>query len=451
MTENNAPTPHTFLILGGNSDLAGRLLIPGIADYLSLTPQASIRIVGSSRSDDNDYPGFIRDALHAADVDGVTDEVIDHLADTATWITADVTDRDELAAAVDHAVNHQPDARLVIYYGLAPDVTEDTVDHLRHLTLPEGTVLAMEKPFGVDAASAAELEDTLTAITDEDHLFRVDHFLSQSATINLIGALEANHLLQASWNHTAVEAIDIVYDEALGLEGRAEFYDSTGAAEDMLQSHLLNVAARILAATDPATSVNDVLDAATADLSTARRARYTAGTVDGREMPAYADEEGVDPDQQTETLAQVSFTVDNEQWRGVPVTLRSGKAIGHALQAITVTYKPTEQHPDAPTTRLVVPFEDKIALDVNVADHGDPDALQQVRLSSGLSPSRLTPYARVVKAIVTDDHAVEVPAGAPQRAWAVMQPVLDAFSSGEVPLDEYEAGSHGPQEWFDEK
>lgn len=449
MTENNAPTPHTFLILGGTSDLAGRLLIPGIADYLSLAPQTTVRIVGSSRSDADDYPGFTRDALADADADGITDEVIDHLADTATWVTADATDLDDLTAAVDHAVHQDPDARLVIYYALAPEVTDDTIDHLRQITLPENTVLAMEKPFGVDAPSAAELEDKLAATVTEDHIFRVDHFLSQAATINLIGALEANHLLQAGWNNTAVETIDIVYDEALGLEGRADFYDSTGAAEDMLQSHLLNTAAHILAATDPDTSVNDVLDAATADLDTARRARYTAGTVEGRELPAYADEEGVDPEKQTETLAQVTFTVDNDQWRGVPVTLRSGKAIGNALQAITVTYKPTEQHPDAPTTRLVVPFEDKIAVDLNVADHGDPEALQQVRLNSALSPSRLTPYGRIVKAIVTDDHDVEVPAGAPERAWAIMQPVLDAFSSGEVPLDEYEAGSHGPQEWFD--
>lgn len=449
MTENNAPTAHTFLILGGTSDLAGRLLIPGIADYLSLAPHAEIRIVGSSRSDADDYPGFIRDALADADAEDVTDDVIGRLADTATWITADATDLDDLTHAIDHAVDQDPEARLVIYYALAPEVTDDTIDHLRQITLPEGTVLAMEKPFGVDAQSAAELEDKLTAVVDEDHIFRVDHFLSQSATINLIGALEANHLLQAGWNNTAVAAIDIVYDEALGLEGRADFYDSTGAAEDMLQSHLLNTAAHILAATDPHTDVNDILDAATADLDTARRARYTAGTVDGRDMPAYADEDGVDPQKQTETLAQVTFTVDNDQWRGVPVTLRSGKAIGNALQAITVTYLPTAQHPDAPTTRLVMPFEDKIAIDVNVADHGDPDALQQVRLTSALSPSRLTPYARIVKAIVTDDHDVEVPAGAPERAWAIMQPVLDAFSSGDVPLDEYEAGSHGPQEWFD--
>ncbi|MDR7329946.1 glucose-6-phosphate dehydrogenase [Corynebacterium guangdongense] len=436
----------TFLILGGQSDLAGRLLIPGIADYLSQVPDAEIRIVGSGRSEVEDYPGYVRDAVRDSDVGGLDESVVTALADAATWITADATSAEDMSRAVAKA--GADGGPLILYYALAPTVTEESVQTLREVDLPEGTVLAMEKPFGTDAASAAELEEKLLRVVEEKNLFRVDHFLAESATLNLVGVLDANRIFQAGWSAEAVESIEVVHDESLGLEGRAEFYDATGALEDMLQSHLILTAASILAAGPGQDTITSILAAMNADVEHSHRARYTAGTVAGEELPAYVDEEGVDPARDTETLAQVRLHVDTERWRGVPVTLRSGKAIGDPLAAITVTYRPTEQDPEAPTTRLVVPFGDELHVDLNVADHSDREQLRQTRLSGELSPSRLTPYARVVRALVEGDDSLEVPAGAPALAWSVLQPVIDAFDSGRIAMVEYPAGSHGPESFF---
>ncbi len=438
----------TFLILGGQSDLAGRLLIPGIADYLSQVPEAQIRLVGSGHTDAGDYPAWVRDAVRDSAADGLDEEVVARLADAATWITADATSVEDLSRAVAQA--GEDGERLVIYYALPPTVTEKSVELLREVTLPEGTILAMEKPFGTDAASATGLEEKLLRAVDEEHLFRVDHFLAESATLNLVGILDANRIVQAGWSTEAVASIDVVHDESLGLEGRADFYDATGALKDMLQSHLILTAASILAAGSEGETITTILEAMRADVGHSHRARYTAGTVAGEAFPAYVDEEGVDPSRNTETLAQVRLHVDTERWRGVPVTLRSGKAIGDPLAAITVTYRPTEQDPDAPPTQLVVPFADELHVDLNVADHTERDQLRQARLSGALSRSRLTPYARVIRAIVDRDHSLEVPAGAPTLAWSVLQPVIDAFDDGTIPMDEYPAGSHGPESFFTE-
>lgn len=439
----------TFLIFGGASDLASRLLIPGIADYWSTYPDQEIRVLGIGREAPDDYREFVADAIRNGEAGEVSPDVAEKLADTAIFAVLDATDVDDVTHALTEA--HAHGGHVVLYYALAPEVTAESVDVLAQVDLPDNTVLAVEKPLGTDAESAAELEEKLLRVVDEDDLFRVDHFLNETATRNLIGLLESNRIFQAGWSNTDVESIAIVFDESLGLEGRAEFYDSTGAARDMLQSHLLMTLTHILAAGSTA-EVNDLFDAMSADLSTARRARYTAGTVAGSQLPDYAEEEGVDPDKETETLAQFSVRVDTERWSGVPMTLRSGKAIGEPLQAITINYRPADTAPasDAPPTRLVIPFDDLVRIDVNITDYADRDNLRPARLTGTLQPSRLTPYARVVRAIVTNDHATEVPPGGAERAWKVIQPVLDAFADGSVPLDEYEAGTHGPSSWWNE-
>ncbi|NLE56643.1 MAG: glucose-6-phosphate dehydrogenase, partial [Lentisphaerae bacterium] len=250
----------------------------------------------------------------------------------------------------------------------------------------------------------------------------------------------------ASWSGRHIELVDITFDETLALEGRAEFYDNNGATRDMIQSHLLQVMAHVLAV-GGSSGPGDILDATAVIPGTARRARYTAGTIDSRQLPSYVDEEGVDPDRGRETLVQLDLKVDTEQWKGVRVRLRSGKAVGDPQQAIAVTYRIPEGAEEDTPARLVLPFTDDIFLELNVPDHGYRDNLQRVTLHSDLVPSRLSPYGRVVRALIDDDHRVEVPVGAPQRSWEILQPVLDAFTAGEIPMEEYPAGSCGPAAW----
>ena len=174
-------------------------------------------------------------------------------------------------------------------------------------------------------------------------MHRVDHFLGRSTVLNLLGLRFANRMFEPLWSDEHVESVDIVFDEPLALEDRARYYDNAGALIDMIQSHLLQVLA--LVAMDPPARVDattcatprpQVLRASRLwdddPVTAGRRARYTAGTIDGREVPDYVDEPGVDPARNTETLAELTVEVDNWRWAGVPFRLRSGKALARPAQ-----------------------------------------------------------------------------------------------------------------------
>lgn len=442
-------TPHNvnFLILGGASDLARRLLIPGIAAYLAEYPEAdtAIRIHGVGRSEVDRYPQLVHDALADTGRE-VPAAVVDHLVEGARYTVADATDPGDLSSLLNDSDSA---TTTIVYFALAPTVTGDAVEAIAEAGLPDQAVLVLEKPFGEDAASSDELNHKLLAVTDEDHIFRVDHFNFETALSNLTGLIGANALFAAGWDNRSVESVKICYEESLALEGRAEFFDANGAVRDMLQSHLLQVMAHALA-TGANDHPTDILAATTIDPESVRRARYTAGEIDGKHIPDYTEEDGVDPERDTETLFQVVAQVDTDRWRGVPVTLRSGKAIADPRQEIRINYR-RRGHADElelnPGTVLSFPFSDEVALAVNVSDHGYHKNLQRVSLETELVPSHLSAYGRVVRAIIRGDHAREVAAAAPAQSWEIVEPVLAAFASGAAPLDEYPAGSQGPEGW----
>src|SRR5699024_3931003 len=188
-------------------------------------------------------------------------------------------------------------------------------------------------------ASAVALNELLHGLVPEERVHRVDHFLGMSTVLNILGVRFANRVIEPLLTAEHVHAVEIVFDETLGLAGRAGFYDVTGALRDMVQSHLLQVLT-FAAMTPPSTLEALDVRAATAQILRdtragysdperfSRRARSTAGTVGGRSLPSYVDEEGIDPARQTETVAEVVFEVDTWRWAVVPFRFRTGKAIG---------------------------------------------------------------------------------------------------------------------------
>ncbi len=431
----------TFVVLGGAGDLARRLLLPGLAQYMAEDPLLDVTLVGAGLSAEEDYAGSLREALRSA---GAPAETTERLVAKTSWMKVDATSPEDLEKLLMGRTG-----RTILYFALSPSVTKLTVDALGQIDLPDGLEFALEKPFGTDAASARALTEALHRFTDEDHIVRTDHFLGTSGTVNLCGLMQTNRPLQATWHSGAVDSVTIVYDETLGLEGRARFYDANGAARDMLQSHLLQSMARSLA--DPADGPDGAAEILAAThlagdvTDSARRARYTAGEIAGHRLPDYAQEDGVDAARGTETLAEVVLAVDTDFWRGVPITLRSGKAIGDPRQEITVRYHPVG---NAQGTTLRLSFEnDSVLMEINIADPVHRDSLQRATFHTNLVPSRLSAYGRVVRSLVQRSGATELHPESPVRAWEILQPVLDAFANDSVPLEEYPAGSSGPEGW----
>lgn len=445
----------TLFILGATGDLTSRLLLPSLAAQLSKNPERRVILRGAGTED------WDAATWRATVEKGFTGspEALEQ-AEIADYVRADVTD----AAAVASLVAGLAPST-VLYFALPPAVTGAAIDAMEGLALPEGTVLAMEKPFGEDEASARDLNEKLLALVPEERIFRVDHFLGRSTLLNLLGVRLANRIWEPVWSAEHIEQVLIRFDESVALEGRARYYDRAGAMIDMIQSHLLQVLA--LVAMDPPATLDerDLRDAKAAVLRAthvrdddpvrwSRRAQYTAGRIGDRDLPSYADEDGVDAEAQTETLAEVVFEVRSDRWAGVPFVLRSGKAMAKKWSEIVVTFKPVRHVPPGlagtPVDGGRLTFSlgpDEMHLRLHVTGGEDPFALRHEDLVADLGEGQQRSYEEVLDELLDGDVALSVRADEAEECWRIIQPVRDAWAKRAVPLETYPAGSLGPEEW----
>jgi len=455
---DQADRPATLLILGASGDLAARLLMPGLGGLLSHQPQRRVQLVGAGVEEytAEQWKDRVRTSLESVDASG---PAIDDLLERTTYLTADVTSADDLRTLVE-ACDHAP----AIYFALPPAITATACAELEHVDLPEGTVLALEKPFGTDAASAAELNRQVLRLVPEQQVHRIDHFLGRATVLNLLGLRFANRLIEPMLTNKDVASIEITYDEALGLEDRARYYDGAGAMVDMIQSHLLQVMAVLTMDAPASISPGDLRDQKGLLLRAtrvwdddpaahSRRARYTAGTIDGRELKGYADEKGVDPSRETETLAEIVVEIATLRWAGVPITLRSGKALATRRREILVTFEPVAHKPPEftgggePDRLRICLSPDEMSLELNVNGPGDPMELDRASLRTEFSAGTLTAYGEVLSGVLDGDPTLSVRGDTAEQCWRIVEPVVAAWRDGRVPLDEYPAGSAGPEGW----
>ena len=449
----------SLLLLGASGDLSGRLLLPALGQLLDQEKERrEVVVVGAGAEDwdDDAWQKRIRTSFQ----DGkVSDEALQSVLNATRYQQADVTSADDLRSLIDSCP-----APPALYFALPPSVTVAACKALQQVSLPEGTNLVLEKPFGTNQEGAARLNQLLTELVPENQVHRVDHFLGRSTVLNLLGVRFANQLFEPVWSNQHIDRVDIVFDEQLTLENRARYYDNAGALMDMIQSHLLQVLA--LTAMEPIATVNAVdVRAAKAEVLRAcrpwdddpvgagRQARYAHGSIDGREVPDYTAEPGVDPARNTETLAELVVQIDNWRWSGVPFRLRSGKALRERRKEVLVTFKPVPHLPTGlegkpiPDQLRLTMGPDRMALEMNVNGPNDPLVLDRVSLDTDLNPGRLPAYGEVLAGVLDGDPLLSVRGDSAEECWRIVDPVLQAWRDGKVPMDEYAAGSDGPSGW----
>jgi glucose-6-phosphate 1-dehydrogenase len=448
----------TLLVLGAAGDLTARLLLPGLGTLLADGMPDELLLIGSDRDDweDGRWRERVTRSFAAAGAEGAATAAV---VKRTRYRSADATSQADLRELIGQA-----DGRMAIYFALPPAITAKACSALRDVGVPDGTRLVMEKPFGSDMASAEALNALLRDLVPEDHVHRVDHFLGMSTVLNLLGVRFANRMLEPVLSGEHVASVDVIFDESLALEGRAGYYDGAGALIDMLQSHLLQVLC-LTAMEPPATlGANDVRDAKAQVLratriwgddpcGSSRRARYAAGEIEGRRLPAYAAEDGVVPERRTETLAVVELAVDTWRWAGVPFRLRSGKAIGAPRQEVIATFRDPPRLPTGLTgyerpDRLHLGLgAHRVALDLNINGEGDPFKLEPVTLEGIYGGGDLLEYGQVLRGVLEGAPPLSVRGDAAEESWRIVEPVLAAWRANEVPLEEYPAGSPGPGGW----
>lgn len=460
-TEDRRRTTTTLVILGASGDLTHRLLLPGLGTLLTQRPHHDLHLVGAAADEltDEQWRERVRQGLS----DGACQrERIEAVVKHTSYRRMDATDVNALQSLLHDLAD--PERPIILYFALPPSVSQRACEALRHLDLPSNLRLAIEKPFGSGYESAVAFNQLLTSLVPEKQVFRVDHYLGKATVLNLIGLRFSNRFFEPTWNATNIERVEIITDETLALEGRAGYYDHAGALRDMLQSHLLLVMS-LVGMEEPASidevELRDLMvhtlrathlwddDPVTAS----RRARYVAGHVDDRQIPSYADEPGVDPSRMTETLAEVIVEIRNARWTGVPIRLRSGKALGDGFRGIVLKYRPIV-HPvtgfhntPAPNVLSIGIAPETLSLAITTNAAGDRWDLENTVMHSELGESPIRPYGEILDLILEGDPLLSVRGDLAEECWRILGPVLDAWQQNLVPLDEYRAGSTGPSTW----
>jgi glucose-6-phosphate 1-dehydrogenase len=446
-----------LVLLGATGDLTARYLLPGLAALRSGGHIGDgFRLIGVGQQDwrDHEYRGWASTQLdqHARQLPAADRQAV---VSASEYRRADVTD----PAALTHVISGA--GPVAAYLALPPSIFAATVRALHGAGLAQGSSIVLEKPFGEDLAQATELNSLLSRLVPEEAVFRVDHFLAMTTVQNILGTRLANRALEPIWNSAHIAEIDVTWDETLALEGRAGYYDGVGALKDMLQNHLLQLLC--LVAMEPPISLDardlrdrkvDVLRSIrplTDDdvIQHTRRARYTSGLIDGVPVPAYVDEDGVDPAHRTETFAEIELQLDSWRWHGTIFRLRTGKALGRNRKEVAAHFRPVPHlprglHGDPEPNVLRFGLEPESVV-VELSGIGPrAHTLVPLTLTAELEPAELPAYGRLLLDVFSRDPALSIRADEAEESWRVVTPVLAAWAKDLVPLQEYAAGSDGP-------
>lgn len=452
-----------IVIFGATGDLSARYLIPALARlYEAGKLPDQIKITGVDRREwENNNDGFRRFALesldlHAGEISAAARAQL--VVEALDYRQADVTDGESVAKAL--GALQEP---ILAYLALPPPVFAPTIKALRKANLPEGSRIAIEKPFGENLQSAQMLNQLLHEFLPERSVFRVDHFLAWQPFPAIMGLRFANGIFEPLWNHNYIERVEITWEETLALEGRAGYFDSAGAFRDLIQNHLLQLLCLTAIEAPIALHRGNLRDRKMDVLRAIRRlspeevqrhsvrARYGPGKIGERLIPAYAEEEGVDPERETETFAQVTLMIDNLRWAGVPFVLRTGKALARNRGEIAVYFKAVPHLPfqrasdPRPNVLRLQLGPDRIALTMNINGPYDPFDLEQIELRADFAPQDFfSAYERLFVDLLEGNTTLFIRADEAEESWRVVEPILEGWAQGLVPLLEYPAGSNGP-------
>jgi glucose-6-phosphate 1-dehydrogenase len=445
-----------MVLFGASGDLTSRLLIPAVAQLAEaqLLPPG-FTILGSANTDwsSEDFRQHIAGELdkHATVAPATRDAVVRMLS----YQPADVTRPEDISQLLG---DDRPDT--LVYLALPPSLLPSVLPALAAANLRISDALAIEKPFGSDLASAQHLNQILRIQLPQPVIFRIDHFLSDELVRRVLALRFVNRVFEPIWNAVHVEHVDISWLESLTLEGRASYYDRAGAMKDMVQNHLMEAMALVLMeqpARMDAGSFRGVrveglravaTPAAGTMLAQTVRARYTAGTIGTRQVPSYVDEPGVDPSRNTETYAALTVEVNSPRWDGVPFTLRSGKALEADSAEIAIHFRPLPRYlldqwpgvePNVLTVGLTEPYV-RLSTTLN-----GPERTAEIRqLEARSTRPRFTAYAHLILDMLNSNPMLFIRGDEAEEAWRIIDPVMNAWSTGDVPMQEYAAGGAPP-------
>lgn len=414
-----------LVIFGISGDLSKRYLLPALAvlDEMNHLP-AGFKLLGLSRRN-----------LAAA---GVLEPATERLAKHLQMIEMDMSSLEDYKK-LSHVLGER--TQTIFYLSVPPAAVSQILKNLSAAGLNKGhTKLLLEKPFGYDLISARELIEQTKRCFYEEQIYRIDHYMAKAMAQNISVFLGSNALFRNVWSNEFIDSIDVVAAERIGIEGRADFYESTGALRDMLQNHLMNLAA--LTIMRPCSSAHEFEEMPERRLAALRKIKPAepAKAVRGQYM-GYRAEVGK-KDTMTETFAAVTLESSDKRWAGVPIRLVTGKNLSEKMTEIRVNFKQTDQSQANSLVLRIQPHEG-VEIDLWAKKPGYERDLQHLPLSFDYSEGadRLPDaYEQVLVDAMRSRASLFASSEEVLETWRILQPVLDSWENDED-LKLYDPGS----------
>ncbi|MEQ1559437.1 MAG: glucose-6-phosphate dehydrogenase [Methyloglobulus sp.] len=471
--------PCTYVIYGSTGNLSRIKLMPALyhLDVAKQLPEGTrIIAIGRRPWDQKTWLKELRDMIEQKVKSEFDEQVFKRFSERFHYHRGDLHEVEAYAALAEliNSSEQNFSKNIAFYLSISPADFAQVMELLsvNHLFEEEygWRRVIIEKPFGYDLDSAQALQKRISQYLTEEQIYRIDHYLGKGMVQNVLVFRFANVMLEPLWNRNYIDHVQITHSEEIGIEGRGEYYNSAGAMRDMLQSHLLQMLT--LVAMEPPVSMEaeSLRDEKVKVLKSIRpipkeavhghsfRAQYAKGSVGGKKVNGYLQEENIPANSTTETYAAMKLYIDNWRWRGVPFYVRTGKRMAKAQSSISICFR----HPPLQFFRdthvqcmnpnwvlLGIQPEECIRIEMTVKEPG----LEMSTRTSSLDASfrnqdekAIDAYEDLLLDVLKGDRSLFLRFDEVEYAWRIVDPILQTWAIERDYIATYPAGSWGPED-----